>query len=312
MSTDIDSNNDRDTPWHGGELAAQGRAGASEKITPLGSKLIRDHMPDQHRQMFEQLPMLIIGAEGVDGNLWASALFGKPGFIRSPAPTQLTIATSLPPSDPLASSITSGTQVGLLGIQLETRRRNRANGTITATEGECFSVTVSQSFGNCAKYITRRTPESNPHYGGRNQMDFTDWPESVVDLINHADTFFITTTFNDGRCGKNRGTDVSHRGGEPGFLQFDAQQRLLIPDYAGNNFFNTVGNLAMDHRAGLLFMDFQQGHSLHLTGTAEVVWREDEELPFTDIDRMIRVTLKRGRMVQNALPLLWQRITGEA
>lgn len=311
MSTDIDSNNDRDNPWHGGELAAQGRAGASDKITPLGSKLIRDHMPDQHRQLFEQLPMLIVGAEGAGGNLWASALFGKPGFIRSPSPTQLTMAASLPPQDPLAASISTGTQLGLLGIQLETRRRNRANGTITATDAARFTVTVSQSFGNCAKYITRRAPEPNPHHGDYNQLDFTDWPEAVVELINHADTCFIATTFNDGRCGKNRGADVSHRGGEPGFIPFDPQQRLLIPDYPGNNFFNTVGNLAMDHRVGLLFLDFQRGHSLHLTGTAEVVWREDEELPIAGVDRMIRVTLKRGTMVRNALPHLWRRITGE-
>ncbi|WP_461519563.1 pyridoxamine 5'-phosphate oxidase family protein [Porticoccus sp.] len=301
MSTDIDSNNDRDTPWHEGELAAQGRAGASEKITPLGSKLIRDHMPDQHRQMFEQLPMLIIGAEGVDGNLWATALFGEPGFIRSPNPRQLDVHARLSPEHPLADSLTAGSQVGVLGIQQISRRRNRANGTISTRDENGFSLHVSQSFGNCPKYITTRCPPPRLNQSQLTWETFSHWPDRGIEMIATADTFFIASVFDDGQPSPNRGVDVSHRGGEPGFLLFDKQQRLLIPDYAGNNFFNTIGNLTLDPRAGLLFMDFDTGESLYLTGTADVVWREDEELPFEEVDRMIRLTLKKGRIARNAL-----------
>ncbi len=311
MSTEIDTDIDPTSPWHPGELAAQARAGASDKITPLGSKLIRDHMPDQHRQLFEQLPMLILGAEDNAGDLWASALFGEPGFIHSPTPTQLSINAALPPQDPLATSLKTGSHLGLLGIQLQTRRRNRANGIITAADGDTLSLGITQSFGNCAKYITRRQPEPNLNYGDFSHEQFSNWTDHAVKLIRSADTFFIATAFDDGELARNRGIDVSHRGGEPGFLQFDAQQRLLIPDFSGNNFFNTVGNLSMDQRVGLLFMDFEQGHTLHLTGTASVVWRDEAELPFDNVERMIRVTLKRGRLIRNTLPEVWPLMTGD-
>lgn len=298
-----DSNEDLNNPWHRGELAARARAIGNksgqngDKVTAMGAFLIRDHMPDQHRQLFEQLPMLILGAEDEAGDLWATALFGKPGFIQSPTPTQLDVNYKPLPGDPLANSLQTGSHIGLLGIQLITRRRNRANGVITAKDGQSFSVNVSQSFGNCPKYITTRPPPPATEHEKFTCKAFNQWPEQVIDLITRADTFFIASAFDDGQQSRNRGVDVSHRGGEPGFLKFDDQQRLLIPDYSGNNFFNTIGNLTLDQRVGLLFMNFDTGETVYLTGSAEVVWGEDEALPFEGMARMIRVTMKKGLRV---------------
>ncbi len=295
-----DSNEDLNNPWHRGELAVRARATSNksgdngDKVTALGAFLIRDHIPDQHRQLFEQLPMLILGAEDEAGDLWATALFGEPGFIRSPTPTQLDVQYQPFPGDPLSNSLTIGSPIGLLGIQLITRRRNRANGVITTRDEQGFSVSVFQSFGNCPKYITTRPPPPTIEHQRFTCETFRQWPEEVIDMITHADTFFIASAFNDQQPSRNRGVDVSHRGGEPGFLKFDEQQRLLIPDYSGNNFFNTIGNLTLDQRIGLLFIDFDSGETLYLTGTAEVVWREDQALPFEGVERMIRVTIKKG------------------
>jgi len=286
--------NDRselNTAWHPGELAARARAGGHDKVTALGPKLIRDHMPDQHRQFFEQLPMLIVGAEDAAGDLWTTALFGEPGFIRAPSPTRLNISMLPQPGDPLADNLQAGSQVGLLGIELETRRRNRCNGRVEARDQQQFSVAVSQSFGNCPRYITQRAPRALSLSA---REHFTALPQRVIEQVAGADTLFIASAFDDGEDSRNRGVDVSHRGGEPGFVLFDAQQRLLIPDYAGNNFFNTIGNLTLDPRVGLLFVDFTGGEIVHLTGEAEVVWREAEELPFEGVARMIRVTIKKG------------------
>ncbi|MGF2687005.1 pyridoxamine 5'-phosphate oxidase family protein [Marinobacter sp. DUT-3] len=292
--------------WHQGELAVQSRAGVREKMATIGARVIRDYMPDQHREFFTQLPMVILGAQDMAGELWATALFGKPGFIQSPAERLLTIDAQLPSHDPLASSLYLGSSVGLLGIQLETRRRNRANGTIAQREGGRIALSVEQSFGNCAKYIRRRYPVPNEGYGDFVRESFTTLIGPVVQLIRAADTFFIASAFNDGEPGANRGVDVSHRGGEPGFIGLDDQHRLLVPDYVGNNFFNTIGNLAVDPRAGLLFLDFQRGHAVHLTARAEVVWRGDETQIWGEGDRMLRLTLVRGCIIYNASPYIWR------
>jgi predicted pyridoxine 5'-phosphate oxidase superfamily flavin-nucleotide-binding protein len=72
-------------------------------------------------------------------------------------------------------------------------------------------------------------------------------------LIREADTFFIASSHRDG------GADASHRGGNPGFVHVLNETKLIWPDYSGNGMFQTLGNLAIDPRAGLLFMDFESG-----------------------------------------------------
>jgi hypothetical protein len=47
---------------------------------------------------------------------------------------------------------------------------------------------------------------------------------------------------------------------------------VRIPDYRGNSMFNTLGNLAVNPNAGLLFPDFENRRVLQLTGTAEILW----------------------------------------
>ncbi len=84
-------------------------------------------------------------------------------------------------------------------------------------------------------------------------------------LIARADTFFLGTVH------PNRGADASHRGGTPGFVRVDGSQ-LWWPDYPGNNMFNSLGNLAVDDSAALLFFDFAAGRALQVSGTAVLEW----------------------------------------
>lgn len=300
MTTDT-----RDT-WHPGELVVQSRAGVTEKMAGLGSRLIRDFMPDPHRDFFTRLPMMIIGGEDGAGYLWAAPLFGEPGFIRAPSPELLAITVTEPYHHPLFPHLQVNSQVGLLGIELESRRRNRVNGFIVERTRDQIAIAVQQSFGNCPKYIQRRQMLANPQHEKISTEVFSSWNSSLRKFIANADTCFIASTY-PGRHGENnRGVDVSHRGGNPGFIHFDKQQRLLIPDYAGNNFFNTIGNLTVDSRAGLLFLDFSEGHVISLTATAEILWKIDEPILCGDNDRVIRLTLEAGYVIRNALPHLWE------
>ena len=47
---------------------------------------------------------------------------------------------------------------------------------------------------------------------------------------------------------------------------------LSFPDYAGNTMYMTLGNLAANPRAGLLFLDWETGDALQLTGRAAIDW----------------------------------------
>ena len=64
--------------------------------------------------------------------------------------------------------------------------------------------------------------------------------------------------------------DVSHRGGTPGFVKVDKSGVLTVPDYRGNNFFSTLGNIYLNNRAGLTFISWKKKTLLQMTGFAEV------------------------------------------
>ncbi|MDC7787769.1 pyridoxamine 5'-phosphate oxidase family protein [Rhodoplanes sp. TEM] len=300
------------SPWHAGEIAAQERAGVRHHAERAGRIGIRDAMPDQHRAFFATLPFLIVGARDRQGRPWAAILEGPPGFVRSPDPLCLTAAAALPPGHPLDGMLVPGAPVGVLGLQPETRRRNRVNGRIAAADGDRIAIAVDQSFGNCPKYIRTRTVT---HVGRPPGATPRLRPEGAIlspaaeALVRSADTFFVASA-SPGAGGDDprEGVDVSHRGGRPGFValrQEDGHSVLVIPDYVGNAFFNTVGNILRDPAAGLLFVDDATGDTLMLTGRAEVVWESEEIARVPGAQRLLRFAVTEGVAVAGASALRW-------
>ena len=294
-------------PWHEGERAIQARLGMLERMDRIGRRNIRGVMPDQHRAFFAQLPFLIVGSVDRQGWPWASVLAAPPGFARSPDERTLHIAAQPVAGDPLAESLLPGAPLGILGIELPTRRRNRMNGHISTVDATGVSVAVEQSFGNCPQYIQRReyvwaAPPAHP----ASAEPFTALDASARALIETADTAFVASASRADDPTSARGIDVSHRGGRPGFIGVAADGTLVIPDYAGNRFFNTLGNLLVNPRAGLLFLDFAHGDLLQITGGTEIVWDGPEVQAVKGAERLWRFTPSHGRWLRGALPLRFE------
>lgn len=285
------------SPWHEGERAVQERLGVRTLMDSIGPRLIRNHLPQQHQQFFAQLNMLLMAVEDESGYPWANPVFGEPGFVHSPNPA--TLRVSIDDSlNPLLVTADTGRAIGLLGIDLLTRRRNRLNGIIQSWKDGMLSVSVRQSFGNCKQYIRTRQAVPNPSSSTVSVTEFEHWDPRAVSLIKAADTFFIASSSGRSTNEDAYGLDISHRGGAPGFIDIDAQNRLLVPDYAGNNFFNTLGNIVLNSRTGLLFIDFAAGHICQLVTTAEILHHGLAQ-------RTLRFTLVKGRFRENASAYLW-------
>lgn len=260
-------------PFHAGERLIQARAGvqirgAPIRDAPIRDAPIRDAMPDQHRMFFAALPILFVGVADHAGAPAATALAGQPGFLSSPDATTLRI-DALPSDDDPRFSV--GDQVGLLGLDFATRRRNRANGVVLARDSAGLTIGIRQSFGNCPQYIhprALRPIEREP----QTSQTLTGLDTHARALITAADTFFVASSSGP-QGGEQGGVDMSHRGGPPGFVRIE-NDRLVIPDYRGNRYFNTLGNLVLDPRAALLFVDFDTGSLLHLQGPAALQWGE--------------------------------------
>lgn len=300
------------SPFHAGEQEVQRRVGVHEKVETFARRMVRDYLPPQHREFYAQLPFLLVGATDDAGRCWAGLLAGPPGFVSSPDPRLLRVDRLPVAADPLAAALQVGRPVGILGIQLETRRRNRATGRVTAVDAAGFTLAIDQAFGNCPQYIQTRTVkpgEAAPAIGAVQRGDRLD--AAARALVERSDTLFIATATRDAGDDPVFGADVSHRGGRPGFVRVDADDATLtIPDFAGNLHFNTLGNIAANPRAGLLFIDFATGDSVSLTGSASVVWSGEEVEAFAGAERLIRIRIEEMRRIEVAVPLRF--VFGEA
>lgn len=285
-----------DSPFHPGEQQIQGRLGMRDKLEDIGRRMIRDHMPEQHREFFALLPWLLVGSRDADGQPQASVLWGTPGFATSPQPQRLRIDTLPEADDPLAANLRAGTGLGLLGIELPTRRRNRMNGRVEALSDGGFAVAVQQSFGNCPKYIQVRSWQAATRQPGQLEQGEGLDPRWLP-LVEGSDTLFIAS-------GNGADMDISHRGGPRGFVRLARDGRLWLPDYSGNFMFNTLGNLLLEPRCALLWIDFASGDLLHLEARAELVWPEDYAEPAPPgAERMLALTPGRWRLRRGRLPL---------
>jgi uncharacterized protein len=292
-----------DSPFHSGEQAIQARLGMQVQMAEQGRRVIRDYLPDQHRQFFTQLPYILVGTVDVAGCPWTSILTGPPGFLQSPDDRTLQITAQPLWGDPLNDILSDGIDIGLLGIELHTRRRNRLNGVVTQMQADRFAVQVRQSFGNCPKYIQARMFEwDDTAIAAQSVLPIGSLDAAARAMIAAADTFFITTAYQGETTG---GVDVSHRGGKPGFVRIDDDRTLTIPDFVGNFYFNTLGNLEVNPFAGLLFINFSQGDRLYLTGTTEVIWAGAEVSAYAGAERLLRFRLDRGYRITGSLPVQW-------
>jgi predicted pyridoxine 5'-phosphate oxidase superfamily flavin-nucleotide-binding protein len=282
--------------FHEDELRAQALAGQQR----AGRAAIRPFMPEQHREFFRLLPYLLTATLDGEGRPIASMLWGQAGFVHALDRVTLRIDALPAADDAAAAGFAVGNPIGLLGLDLATRRHNRANGIIAAADATGLTVSIEQSFGNCAQYIQTRLarPEMRAPQAVR--------PLSALDaparrLIETADTLFVASrsraSIADG------GLDVSHRGGRPGFVAVRGDT-LVVPDFRGNRFFNTLGNLLGDPHAGLLFIDFATGDLLQMHGVVTIDWT-GADAGVAGAQRSWRVAIERAWRRPAALPFAW-------
>ena len=293
-----------ESPWHAGELAIQSSVGMAEKMDAIGRKVIREFMPEQHRQFFEQLPFAVFGAVDGQGDVWATLRAGEEGFLHSPDPQRLLATLPRVADDPADAGMEHGAAIGMLGIELHTRRRNRLNGTLLRGEGGEAEILVDESFGNCPQYIhvrDYRYERSADEPSGLPPVSTQKLDTMARRLIESAGTFFVASYSDEGP----RRVDVSHRGGMPGFVHVDDDGTLTIPDYSGNRFFSTLGNILLNGKAGLVFPDFASGGLLQMSGDAVIVLDSVEVARFAGAERLWRFKPRRIVWREDALPLRW-------
>ncbi len=277
--------------FHAGELAVQTQAGVTAMEARVG-RGIMPLIPPGFQAFLAGQSYAVVAAAQSDGRLQVTFVTGAPGFLSVPDPHHLKLTAALPLGfEPL---VPRG-NVSLLVIDLASRERIRINGHLEGDDPGGLTLEVAEVYGNCPKYIQARRPGSRtaPAAVGTAALGPVQQTLSLTQqaLIRACDTFFIATS----ALGR---ADVSHRGGPPGFVQLCGNRHLSVADYPGNTMFNTIGNLAVNPQVSLLVPDFREGRTLHLRGTAEVVWISPET-------RTVEIELTEVAEQNGTLPVHW-------
>jgi predicted pyridoxine 5'-phosphate oxidase superfamily flavin-nucleotide-binding protein len=295
--------------WHAGERAMQRRAGVADDLDGLDVRLFRNNLSAVQQAFYARLSYAVIGSVDAAGSVWATMIEGAPGFLAAHGAFALDVTTPRDSSDPADEGLDDGAAVGLLGIDLDTRRRLRLNGHIERTSPAAFRLHVEQSFGNCPKYIQARSaslPASSVEDHAVVAEELSTLDDEARELIAATDTFFVASYVD--REGGERQVDVSHRGGLPGFMRVDAGGTVTVPDFPGNTFYNTLGNFVLNPRAGLWCADFSTGDVLQLTG--DVTFGSADCAAFVEAEQCWQFIPRRIIRRRKALRQRWTLVEG--
>ena len=195
-----------ENPYHEGELQVQRHLGVLDEGA-MNSRVIQNSIINGALRFINQLPMVVFGSLDQEQNVWASVFIGKPGFMEAEDERTVTFDLSRMmhnPFDPFWENIQKNSQVGMLAIELASRRRLRINGTITRISDTALRLHVEESYPNCPKYIQKRhltlsltgfdlAPSSSEQGKGLGLNQHT--------LITKADTFFVASVHPGTGCG---------------------------------------------------------------------------------------------------------------
>jgi uncharacterized protein len=206
-----------------------------------------------------------------EGRPWASPLVGVASelFVVQ-NPTTVRINPRRVAQDPLYANIDTAGQLGVLYFDPSHRRRVKSLGRATINADGSINFVMHRAFGLCNKYIFKRShsavttaavlPIDEQTREVRHAMGDADRVQ-----LERADTIFLASYHTD------HGADATHRGGPPGFVTVLNRTTISIPDYLGNGMFQTLGNVLLDGRIGLLSVDYATGRTIQLTGRGSII-----------------------------------------
>lgn len=265
-------------PFHPGEIAVQEQAGERDQAI-LNGRMIWGAIPAAARSFVRQQSYVALGWLDAAGAPWASLVVAAQGFASSDdSGAVVTIhASAVADVLPSAGDVTrAGAAVGMLFIDLATRRRLRVNGIVASSADGELRVAVEQAYPNCPKYIQKRDLDATPRPASPvATSNGVGVPPDLGTWLSRTDTAFVASVGPDGRI------DCSHRGGRRGFMRMDGDT-VVVPDYPGNSMFCTLGNMTAVPRAGLVLVDFDAQQQLHLSGDVSVKIASDGQHALTN------------------------------
>lgn len=249
--------------YHDGEKYIQEQMGVTAKANSLSS-MIHNDIPIAAAQFLATLDFCVITFSINNKELHNSIVFGFESFIKILNTKEMLIDLenkSFIPKDIYENEKIS---IGFIGLDFENRMRIRINGT-GKIEDNKLHLYINEVYSNCPKYINdRETIGKLDFLNDSNLTKYTTLENDCKKILSHADTFFLSSIH------ENNGADISHKGGEKGFLRVISPKILEFEDFQGNNMYNTLGNIHINPNVSIILIDFTSNDILHITGIATI------------------------------------------
>ncbi|KAJ7028575.1 hypothetical protein C8F04DRAFT_63101 [Mycena alexandri] len=314
--------------WHRGENEIHRKLNTYDDYAVSNLYMhIDGELPPEHAEFHStRLPFLPVTTLDDTGRPWGSILAGedgRPGFIDASSYNTLSVDAKLWDGEPLVENSKLFKQddsmlIAGIGIEFPTRRRNKFAGFISnlgQADGKLrLDLRVTQAIGNCPKYINVRDLIPHPNTAPRiayhqAQLSPDDrLPNEAISFITASDTVFLGTTYSAFTQDAIRfpsHAGMNQRGGRPGFIRVVPSdgRTVVLPDFSGNRFMTSLGNIEATPLASLTFVDFASGDILYLTGDAQNLVGSDalKLMPFQKTLTTIYVT--GYTLVRDALPV---------
>ncbi|CAN9230477.1 unnamed protein product [Alternaria alternata] len=307
-------------PWNEGEEKMHHLLRVPPQDNPTSAMLT-----PQASFMFQRAPLLALGTLDAQSRPWATLWGGEPGFSEQLGGGFIGTRTLVDgTNDPVVQALMSGNQKGEmtqakdggklvagLAIDLMTRKRVKTAGRMIAgairdidveIEGEAdrkqeqiqLVTKIEQSLGNRPKYLNQY--EIRPALvNARLVSQSSSLSKEGEELVARSDMFFLSTTTEDDM-------DVNHRGGPAGFVRMINSSTLVYPEYSGNRLYQSLGNLMLNPKIGIVFPDYGTGDVLYLTGTTEILAGADAAVLLPGSNLAVKITISECRFVANGLP----------
>ena len=332
---------------HHGEKIVQQRRHTPEELARAIPDYIHSELPQQHAEFYPGLSYLPLGTLDDQGRPWVSVLVTKseddPSVgIEVSESNGLDLTVEISPDDPFYRALKQASTDASnpkplfagVGVDFTNRRRNKLAGNIDSInfgDGGKLSLHLqsNEHLGKCPTYITGRTlvPHARePELVFDQQHAFSGTlPNVSKELINRVSTVFLATKHVPGEHDDK--TDrpsmgLNHRGGPPGFVrvyeegvkstdgsgQGEQDTYLVLPDFSGNRFYQSLGNIESSEEVGLVFPDFVTGDVLYVTGDAKNLYEGEAETIMPRMSLITQVRITGAIHIKNAIAL---RLTSE-
>ena len=296
---------------HTGELFVQRKRHAPPDHSDVIGQIIESDIPARFATFYQSINYLPLGTMDATGNLWATVLCNPTTTIISK--NTLVINATVPREDPFVTAVLSVVPAPRyfagVAVDFRSRRRVKLAGIIESvivSDDNVLTLTLltNENMGNCPKYITTR--ELRPTI--RRPQTFYLGKRLDVEaraVIEQASTIFIATKHMVEREGESD-LGFNHRGGPKGFLRYfedDKGAHLVLPDYSGNRFYQSLGNVQSDNSMGIVIPDFFTGHLLHLHGKAENLYDGEAEALMPGATLITLITIGDSVLMKHSMNL---------